>query len=367
MKAIINSLKRTHWLKASVAFITCLVFLTFPSCQKDELNQELLDMEGMVFTATEISSSADLYYGPEVFKVASKAPVVETRTSLNPNFDEFDGNFILKVQNGNTPLTKVKIIEIRMDGVLIVSSSDFRKTNTVSKSLSGLTSASTLDIKLIGPKGSFITLWIEGFRKELVAYYPFNGNANDESGYKNHGTLYGPVSSPDRFGNVNSAYLFDGEDDFIKIEESPSLMLSTGLSVCAWVKCFKESEIERIVSKWGYGDHYNCSFNISFLNGSSLFEVSPDNIPTQVNSGPVTTDVWYFLIGTFDGSNIRLYVNGELKGTNSFTSTLCQGLPLFIGCENGTWLPFNGIIDDVRIYKRALSEAEILKLFHEGG
>lgn len=57
----------------------------------------------------------------------------------------------------------------------------------------------------------------------LVAYYPFNGNANDESGSGNHGTVHGPILNTDRFGAAGNAYDFDGLDDYIEIPDSDSM------------------------------------------------------------------------------------------------------------------------------------------------
>ena len=61
----------------------------------------------------------------------------------------------------------------------------------------------------------------------LVAYYPFNGNANDESGNDNHGTVYGAALTYDRFDNTNSAYKFDGINDIIRVADSMSLRFGT--------------------------------------------------------------------------------------------------------------------------------------------
>ena len=58
-------------------------------------------------------------------------------------------------------------------------------------------------------------------RDALIAYYPFHGNVNDGSGNGHHGTAYGPTLTQDRFGNVDSAYSFDGVDDYIAIENHP--------------------------------------------------------------------------------------------------------------------------------------------------
>jgi len=66
-----------------------------------------------------------------------------------------------------------------------------------------------------------------GLQDGLVAYYRFNGNANDDSGNGNHGTVHGAVPCQDRAGQANSAYCFDGVDDFIEVASSASLKFPT--------------------------------------------------------------------------------------------------------------------------------------------
>jgi uncharacterized protein (TIGR02145 family) len=163
VKTIINSSKRTHQFKSLIALFTGLLLLILPFCNKDELNQESLSLEGMDFLATKLAPSFDLYYGPETFTLVSKKPLVEIKKSLNPNFDFYSGNFILKVEDGSSGKIKVTKIEIRIDGVLVVSSSDFKKnTKIVSKQLVGLSAKSELQVKIDGSIGSFINIWIEG-------------------------------------------------------------------------------------------------------------------------------------------------------------------------------------------------------------
>ncbi|OAD18767.1 LamG domain protein jellyroll fold domain protein [Candidatus Thiomargarita nelsonii] len=78
----------------------------------------------------------------------------------------------------------------------------------------------------------------------LVAYYPFDGNAQDESGNGNNGTVHGAILTEDRFGNVESAYRFDGTNSFIEVMDTPALRLNnTDFTVSAWVY-----ETERNVS-----------------------------------------------------------------------------------------------------------------------
>ena len=79
----------------------------------------------------------------------------------------------------------------------------------------------------------------------LVAYYPFNGNASDESGNGYDGTEFGGVApTTDRFGNADSAYSFDGVDDFVTIPSAPfNFSSQSALTVSAWVKNFTGERI----------------------------------------------------------------------------------------------------------------------------
>ena len=71
----------------------------------------------------------------------------------------------------------------------------------------------------------------------LVAYYPFNGNANDESGNGNNGTNYGATPTIDRFGNANTAYSFNGTSNYIQIPTSTSFQsINSEVTISSWVK-----------------------------------------------------------------------------------------------------------------------------------
>jgi len=75
----------------------------------------------------------------------------------------------------------------------------------------------------------------------LVAYYPFNGNAVDESGNGNHGAIYGADLTEDRFGNENAAFWFDGISSFIEIPDSESLDIVSEIAITGWIK--KDSDV----------------------------------------------------------------------------------------------------------------------------
>ena len=68
-----------------------------------------------------------------------------------------------------------------------------------------------------------------------MAHYPFTGNANDESGNGNNGTVFGATLALDRWGNPNSAYSFDGSDDYIDIGGAPSLKMTEAVTISTWI------------------------------------------------------------------------------------------------------------------------------------
>jgi uncharacterized protein (TIGR02145 family) len=108
-----------------------------------------------------------LYYGHKIFTRSTGAPFVETLKLENSNFNYFNDNFVLKIQNGSDKKTRVSSAKIWIDGVLVVVPSDFSKNESfITKQLSGLTPESILEVKLYSTPGSFIDLWIEGTIKE---------------------------------------------------------------------------------------------------------------------------------------------------------------------------------------------------------
>jgi uncharacterized protein (TIGR02145 family) len=152
------------WLKVSVALLTCLLLMMSPSCQKDNsINQEFPGGMGMMSATTLTINPPVVFYGPKTFTRGYGAPFIETQALENPSFDNFDGNFILKIQNGKDKKTSVSSAEIFIDGILIVGPSDFSKNvSSITRQLDGLTPESILEVKLNGAPGSFIDLWIEG-------------------------------------------------------------------------------------------------------------------------------------------------------------------------------------------------------------
>lgn len=208
----------------------------------------------------------------------------------------------------------------------------------------------------------------------LVAYYPFNGNANDESGYGNNGTVNGATLTTDRFGNPNSAYEFDGTSDYIEVADSNSLDITNEITIAAWVKpdISNPTESQALVSKYRSEPGFRTYMLYGYTTGTQgpRFRVwTTGDIGDASTTDLLSTTDWSFVVGTYDGANAKLYINGVLKNTNSGSGLIAtNSLPLRIGAGNETshLNPFDGKIDDVRIYNRALTGPDIEALYAHG-
>jgi uncharacterized protein (TIGR02145 family) len=209
----------------------------------------------------------------------------------------------------------------------------------------------------------------------LVAYYPFNGNANDASGNGNNGTVNGAILSSDRFGNLNSAYSFNGTTNLINCGHSNSLQLTNALTISMW---FKSTDIniygEYLLSKSLIPNNYEYCIPVEFIQGVSqlLAAVGGVNfVEAGIGSEP-TINVWHIVSATFNYPGyLKIYYDGTLIDSTITTGAITPtSQDLVIGCIRPTGEPtiryFTGEIDDIRIYNRALSNCEISQLFSEG-
>jgi hypothetical protein len=202
----------------------------------------------------------------------------------------------------------------------------------------------------------------------LVAYYPFNGNANDESGNGNHGVIRRANLTKDRLGNDNSAYSFSGH--FESYMHSTVNILPQGNSertLCVWVKSVdgvKDGNSDHIVN-WGTATTGNAFGLMLFINNhwwgyGHWYHDTDSGIRADTN--------WHFLCCVYDNERMKVYVDDNLAASRDITLNT-RGTDLYIGTrpDLDRRNTFDGIIDDIRIYNRALSESEIQALYREGG
>jgi hypothetical protein len=192
----------------------------------------------------------------------------------------------------------------------------------------------------------------------LVAYYPFDNNANDASGHGNHGTVKGATLTADRFGSANSAYQFDGNDSHI--QSTISINLAQGISYSAWVFVQKrENEHASLISI----NHR--SFSFFKIDGG--FELCLGNCLGHHSIDNVQDNQWQHFVVTIDNKIAKIFVNSEMVKKLEVSSSLqnISGGSLYFGGEKGKDFNLTGIIDEVRIYNRALSDVEIQSLYKQ--
>ncbi|MFC2087179.1 LamG-like jellyroll fold domain-containing protein [Bacteroidota bacterium] len=205
---------------------------------------------------------------------------------------------------------------------------------------------------------------IEEILEGIVAFYPFNGNAEDSSGYENNGTVTGAVPVSDRFGNDSSAYYFDGTDDNIIVANDNSLDLTTAYTLTAWIKPISTSGKYLICKDDAVYPAHVYSLDIYPGQVRSVYRDIAASTHQTTGSTTITSDKWQFIAGTWDGSILTVYYNGLLENISSQGSTIStNAMDLEIGYSSSGSNYYNGIIDDVRIYKRALDEGEIADVY----
>lgn len=204
----------------------------------------------------------------------------------------------------------------------------------------------------------------------LIAYYPFNGNADDESGNGHDGTVNGAILTIDRFEKADSAYCFDGMNDFINCGISDAFEMGASGSLSVWIRPKINTDASVVISKDGTG--YNNDFAMGFYPhglayGPFAFTFNrtiEHDIPFL--STNVETGRWTHIVSEWDSDGMKLFVDGALVAENDTVCILgAGGIPLYIGQMQGIRF-FNGDIDDVRVYDRVLSPSEVLELYREG-
>ena len=210
----------------------------------------------------------------------------------------------------------------------------------------------------------------------LVAYYPFNGNANDESGHGNNGIVFGATLTTDRFGIPNKAYLLNGIDNYIKVQ-SPIGLNNPNFSYSIWLKILQlpPSNTCNFLMELGYP--YMESIALAINNNYPLNNQTTGwsaNSPTMSNSGInfqtgnlPDINVWYNILIVKNDTSVCIFENNNLLKqvmTNGANTYYTSPIDLYFGARALLWpnFFFNGVIDDIRIYNRALTGIEIKEL-----
>ena len=197
----------------------------------------------------------------------------------------------------------------------------------------------------------------------LALYLPFDGNANDASGNGNNGVVKGTAKWV--AGQFKNAMEFDGAT-YIEVADKPNSGFDNvpGLTIEVWVKMSAHHDNGIVVKLTTAGQAWPCSYNLeTWSHKLAYFDINSDIGKYATSDYPL--DKWFHLVGVFDskaGADM-IYINGVLKSTNLRPEKIVPdgNLPVYIGCVAPGQYFFKGMLDDLAIYSRALSQQEIVQ------
>jgi hypothetical protein len=206
----------------------------------------------------------------------------------------------------------------------------------------------------------------------LVGWWPFNGNANDESGNGNNGSVNGATLTTDRFGNTNKAYSFDGIDDGIITPDSGFPYGSSDRSINLWVNDESVGTYCSIMVRYGLHapsqgcwilHNNNCNPTQTFGNLRADFY----NSGVWSGNNSMSNSNWNMISVSMQNGNCMIYLNGMLIAQgNVIANTTPANNSFYIGGDLVS-IPnyfFNGKLDDIGIWNRALTQQEITTLYN---
>jgi formylglycine-generating enzyme required for sulfatase activity len=199
--------------------------------------------------------------------------------------------------------------------------------------------------------------------KGLIAYYPLDGgSANDMSGFRNNATNNGATATADRFGTTSKAVTFNGASYLVTSTISALPVESAPRTLSCWVRASRP-----FVTTDGSGSHvadwgmtgYARGFGLMQFLGNTWWAYSWGY---DADSGVTADTEWKHLVTTYDGTEMRVFVNGQLKGTRLIDLNT-QGNRFFMGVRADLSGYFAGDVDEVRIYDRPFSSSETAQLY----
>ena len=216
----------------------------------------------------------------------------------------------------------------------------------------------------------------------LVGHWTFdgkdaNGRVDDVSGQGNHGTINWATTTPFVIGKIGQAMEFDGSDDYVSVGDTSVLDLGQGsgkeIAISLWYYERRTStDFQALIQKSNSQNSTNIDYSLSTVDNSLIWGtgISSDACSWFSTSKP-SINTWHHVVGTLVSNgdqtgNKRLYIDGLQVGNCSYAAKAATNNdPLAIGSISSAWFS-NSLIDDVRIYNRALSADEIKRLYNMG-
>lgn len=334
--------------------------------------KSLLFLWGLLFIIITLSSCSNNTSSPSQFTLSgvvldskTSLPIANALISTNPAsqsiFTDSLGKYLLRDLNEGTYAVIAKKYGYYTDSI---------KIDGNEKSIIGNIALTPRDTTIDSTNDTTSLPVDSGY----VAYYKFNGNLQDESSNHLDGYTASPAYGYDRHSNVNSAYFVNNDDSIVIISDYHSLDLLGDFTIGFWVnpnstqpRADEWGNID-LVAKW---DNYalntssyavtlmsNFTICVTLYNGSS----SQKLITTQT----VQPNSWTYITVVFKNNNMKIYFNANLSKSSTFSiKAESSNLDLSIGGRESGLNKFYGYIDDLVIYKIALSDNEILNWYNK--
>ncbi len=216
----------------------------------------------------------------------------------------------------------------------------------------------------------------------LVLYFDFEGGkgdiVEDLSDYGNDGTIQGEARWVE--GKLGGGLEIDLSSVVI-VPDCDEFKITDELTLACWAKCsafapeaWQGNSLDFLVCRWNWAQGDNRCYEMFLRSHSPSITVSSDGTDGGASRAdaetPFELDQWYNMVGVFDGSKLRIYVDGEEKGSADHAGNVFAGEgPMVIGDNNLGSAPdfhFVGVIDEVAVYNRALSQSEIRQKMTSG-
>jgi hypothetical protein len=206
----------------------------------------------------------------------------------------------------------------------------------------------------------------------LVGYWKFDegtgGTAYDSSGHGNTGTLTNNPTWQTSASCVKGGCLsFSGGTDYVRVISSSSLNMTGAITMAAWISPTGFAGAYRRLIDKGYGTQYQITFGSDEPTTYVYCGIEITGTWRSASlTGSAVMNTWQHFVCSYDGSNIRIYKNGSLGATspNYAGSIDTTNNNLGIGSNPGGTENFKGSVDDLRVYNRALSAAEVLAIYN---
>ncbi len=252
---------------------------------------------------------------------------------------------------------------------VILSSGARESANAFYAADTGLECALYWDLKHAGISSPAFGFYGDSLASGLIGYWRFEDGtgsltAVDSSGHGNLGTLTNmDANTAWVTGKIGNALMFDGIDDGVTL---PDIDYTSEMSGSVWVKFTTITPQQMIIAQ---GLTPEVQLQMQGATNGNKFRIRVDaggGADIIDSSGPAVAGSWYHIVWTYDGTNVKLYIN-DTQETNFVQNTGSGNIAdinvnYSIGSRNNTSLPASAIIDDVRLYNRALTTTEIQKL-----